>query len=509
MLQAQHNEVPAELDHGADPHRELIKRQTSDITDTRKRAALQRLRILDGDLRELVDETLASTHYDPLVRSRLARHVKSTFNLGQDLVSSIAVAYQVQPRRRVGRARADAALAQLIAETEWWEVAQRLNALAWWVGPTLEVPIMRGGRMRRELITPDRLDVLVDEDDPLGDPIAAAWTTVHKGAPAVCVLDEERWAWYSGRRMELVEERVHGARGPDGDPMFPATLWRFARPPSEFDYWFRDLHRRAVDATAQIGAVSTLMDWIRRTQNRKLIMLAGRLEDLDPNAKIDPEKPILFDVSGVDAQPLLQAADLNQPLEDFAAHMRLIASSVFDYYGLDGAAPDYMNEPTSVAQLELLAEKRSAVRDRQLPYARRYDRESHLRLVAVARAEGHPLADKLPTLEQMLELEVEFQPLSRMEDPSKRKQLIEFEIGRGYLTDAEVYQRTHPELTLEECREEIRRKIQEQRETNDLKAVAARPLAMEVESEPEQTGRIGGQARPNDTETTDDDNRDE
>jgi len=121
--------------------------------------------------------------------------------------------------------------------------------------------------------------------------------------------------------------------------------------------------------------------------------------------------------------------------------------------------------------------------------------------VSVARAAGHSLTALLPTVEDMARsFEVDFPPLNRVDDPIRLQQHEEWRLKRGLTNDAEILRRSRPELSLEEAREEILVNLEIQSEFNGLKASRRMDPAAEMQSEPEETGKEGGQASPDDSE---------
>lgn len=467
--------------------------------DLRKILAARRRCILAGDIGHEVVASLVSTHFDARVRERLARHVRKTHNLGQDITGAICVTYKVQPRRRTGKARSDKALALLNKKTRWWTLAPKLNRLAWWVGPTLEVCVPNEGLrgFRRALVTPDVSDVdLVD--GRYGTEVGrAAWKTIRRGRPAVLVVDEETFRWHAqdDKRGEI-ETIAHGVKNEFGEPMFPGTPWRYDEPEDEFDWWQRDMHCRAVDATIEIGSIATMLSWVRKVQNRKTFFAAGRLQGLDGKAKFDPERAILWDVSQMgEVLPTFQIHDMDQPPDSFQRHIEIIAGPVIESYGIysSSVASDYTSIAPSVAQVEIGQERLAQIRDEQIPFAIESEVRSAMVATQIAKLTEWPEAGNLPSPEDIADkLVVEFPPLSRMEDPTKRKQIVEFNVGRGYSTDALEFQRMNPHLTIEEAKKQLHAYILEQTETNQLKASGRQELAAEIKTDNQVTGEMGG-----------------
>lgn len=498
-------QIPPELGGGV---RELAQRHVdtlAQIGESRKQLAGLRLSILQEDFGEQVARYLERTHYDPHIRGRLRRHVTQVFNVGADLTRSLACVYKNGARRSVGKDRGDKALAKLNEATHFGTIAARLNQLGWFVGPTLEVPRVRGKRVTRELITPDRYDLLLDPEDPMGPPIAAAWMWPEGGRQVLVVLDRTHYTYFDPSDTGTpLRAEAHGVQDEDGEPLFPGTLWRFDVPTDPHDYFCKRRHQRVYEATIEVGGIASIMSMVRKSQNRKVIGLFGNLEQLGASAKLDPEKPLTMQIDSTDALPIFKIEDFNTPVEHFRDHIMLLYRTVIEAFGVPQSELTFDAETEStLGGMELKHERLSQLRNEQIPFAREAELSSQYKLAEVVRAAGHKLARGLPTRKQMAQdLTIEFPELNRVEDPSKLKLLTDWELQRGQTTDVQLYQRRHPHLTLAECEDAVRANLGAQGELNELKATRRLDPAAPMEDDNQATGRIGGQApNPNRQET--------
>lgn len=459
--------------------------------------AAARTAILGENYDPLISERLALQFFDRGMRDRLNRHVTAVFNPGADITRALACVYKNGARRTTGSPTGDKALAKINEETFFGILAARLNQYGWFVGPTLEVPCVRNGRLCRDIITPDRYDVILDPDDPLGPPIAAGWMWPTAAGMVIRVVDQTHWRDFDPRTNELIAEQPHGITDPKGNPLFPGTIWRFDVPTDPADYFSRRRHTRLVDATVEVGAIATIMNWVRKTQNRKLISFFGDLERVSHNNKLDPEVPFVSHYEGEDAPPIISVDDMDIPVANFAEHIMLIYRNQIESFGIPQSQLtfDHNQDGTGVGILEIQHERLSQLRNEQVPFARHAELSSQYRVAETARVNKHPLAKGLPSKKQMWEgIEIEFPELNRIEDPSNLKIFTEFELNRGQTNDALLYQRRHPELTEEECAERVRDNLEKQAEFNEMKASRNLDPSAPMEDDNQRTGRVGGQA---------------
>lgn len=488
----------------------LLERQLRDAQrthatypDTRKAHIYRRVQILNEDLGDIVLEKLSGTYSDPSLKTRLRRHISEVINLGADITRVLANVYDVPPRRRIkGSKAATRALLDLVKSTKWASKAPLLNRVGWFTGPVLEMPSIRGDALRRDIFTGDRVDVTVPDSDPFGDPVAASFTTYEGDQRVIKVVDDTLVRTFSIEDRQLLGEYAHGVQNPDGSPRFPGTLWRFDDPTDLEDYWSLNRHRRLVDATIDAGVIYAVLDWVRKSQNRKVLAFIGALGGIQQGATLDNETPITWDQTDQELPSKIEAVDFITPIDEFQKHLMLITRTQIESYGVPQSAItyDFMQDGAQsipATALSLQHEKLTALRKRQMPFADRYERQSTYNLVALARAHGHEAAKGLPSLKELdSRLVIEFPPLSRFEDPKTFREEVDWQLGRGFTTDAEIYQLRHPELTLEECEEAVRKNLEVQAKFNDLKAKRNNDPAAEMQDENQRTGGLRGDPTP-------------
>ena len=79
----------------------------------------------------------------------------------------------------------------LAGALECFREAERINRMAWFAGPVLEVPVYRDGVLARHILPCSAIDVQVSDADPLGHPVAAAYPWFEDGERVIKVVDRE------------------------------------------------------------------------------------------------------------------------------------------------------------------------------------------------------------------------------------------------------------------------------------------------------------------------------
>lgn len=476
----------------------------------RKILAWQRRQIWEEDFAPLVAQKIQETHHDPGIKNRITKFVSISLNPAHDITRAIACVYKQGIRRTVKRASQakNDALKSINRESGMDTLQQELNRIAWFVGPTLEIPLVRNGKLCRELYTPDEYDIAVDPADPFGDPIAASYSMWIGGERFVVTVDRQQFLIWDGRG-EVVGGREHGITNADGMPAFPGTIWRFDRPASVERWWSTRRHQRLVDATLDVSFIYSILSWVRKTQNRNIISFFGKVSKLQKGQLLDPEIPWILDVAEEDPIPEFKVQSNQVDPAPFFKHIGEIIGAQVEAYGIpaSGVGFNYAAEGQTALQLTLTHEKKAQVRNEQIPFARLSEHSSQWRAVAAVRASSdHPLRNKVPTVDEMrTRLSIEFPELNRVDDPIKLQQLNDWRLSRGQTTLGKIYNNTHPDLSEAESDAAVLSNIRKQGLFHDEMAKRQNSPGAPIESDSQASGRVGGQARP--SEDNDDERR--
>ena len=467
----------------------------------RRRLMRRREDILGERFAHVIAQKLQDTYSDPNIIARIKRHVTVAVNIAADITRAIAVCYRQQPIRMFadGGEDANAALNALLDHTHWPHQSDKVNKLAWFAGPVLEMPeLLASGKVVRRLIPGSKVDVLLPEDDPLGHPVAAAYPWKSKGENVIRVVDAIHVHTYNmeGRYMG---SNPHGVTEPDGvTPRFPGTLWRFDVPDDPEDYWNNYRNERLVDATISAGTVATTMDWVRKAQNRNLLIFIGSM-GIKANSKMDPERPVFWNpsIDSVDPQALVK--DMNTPIDGFWNHIQALTGQQIESFGVPQSALNFSFEGSGdvATELDLQHDRQQAQRSAQIPFAWESEMRSTYNVIALAKQSNDPRWQALPDLQEVADsLYIRFTDIARVEDPGERQAELEWKIGRGQTNDVEVYM-TENGVTFEEAKKAVIANLKIQAEINDLKASRKSPdPGNEMQDENQENGAMRGEPEP-------------
>lgn len=411
----------------------------------RKDRALQRLRILQEDFKDSILERIMVTHLDPNIQQRIMRFASVALNPARDITQAVAMSYDLGVRRVLKGATEEAqlAFAAVIKETEAATLAPAWNRYAFLLGPTIVVPCVKKGRMALELLRPDSLDLQLDTEDPLGTPAAAVWSA-HGGPATYVALDDEAWRYLNDQGQEVMPAAVHGLG------VFPGAVFRLDHPTD--GWWPRNYQERLVDATITIATTYAVMQWVRKSQNKKLLVVTGETEDIPRGQLLDPELALTVP-SRVQNATTVGVEDFNTAPDHFLAEIRFTLENVIESVGIPQSAVTYdVAQDGGFMAASFKKERLGHIREAQIPFLDRGEHELWWRVGAMARVSGHPLGRKLPPPDELREmLSVEWPRLKTIDDPLQREQLYREQLKRGGVSPVDMIQEDNPHLTRAEC----------------------------------------------------------
>lgn len=418
----------------------------------RKWAALRRLRILQEDFKDSIVARICETHQQPDVRDRISRFASVTVNPARDITSSVAMAYDAGVRRILRGASEDqqAAFTALVNESLASTKAPYWNRWAFFLGPTLVVPSVRKGKMALDLIRPDAADIRQDPEDPMGLPIASAWS-VSGGQAAFVMLDEEAWRYLDSQGKDVRPPQIHNLG------YWPGSVFRLDEPVDS--WWPRNYQERLVDATLQAAYTFAKMCWVRKSQNKKLLTVVGQTDEMPRGQVLDPE--LALTISSDPQATTVQVSDFDTDPKNFLAEIRFILEVIIESYGIPQSAVTYdVGQEGGPLAISIKKERLGHLRAAQIPFLDRGEHELWPAAVAIARVAGHPLGRRLPPPDEVREmLDVQWPRLRVIDDPLARETLYKEQLKRGGVSPIDMLQEDRPDLTREECQELMRQNL--------------------------------------------------
>lgn len=461
--------------------------QQSQADYSRKWSALRRLRILQEDFRDSIVARITETHVQPSTRERIAKFASVTINPARDITQAVCVAYDSGVRRILKGATEDqqAAFSELVKESQATTKAPYWLRYSFFLGPTLVIPTVKKGKLALELIRSDACDILPDEEDPMGTPAAAAWS-VSGGSAAYVMLDDQAWRYLDEQGRDVKAPQVHGLG------YFPGAVFRLDEPVDS--WWPRAYQERLTDGTIQCAHTYAVMCWVRKSQNKKFWTVLGVTEEVARGQMQDPELAFIADSP---AQAVtVEVHDFDTPPENFLNSIRFVMETLVESYGVPQSAVSYdVDKDGGALAMSIKKERLGHIRESQIPYMDRGERELWPHAVAVCKAAGHPLADRLPPPEEVAEmLDLQWPVMRVIDDPEKRESLYALKIRRGGASPVDMIQEDFPHLTREECIEQMRRNLADQSALAE--ELASRNLVADLSNGVMSTAEVLGRMGP-------------
>jgi len=441
--------------------------------------AYERKLIWDEAYKELIWQRITATHFDADIKRRIRPFISISLNAARDIVNAIAVVYKLGARRMLIESdeATDRAYKKIVLDTKIKQLDAQWNKWAFFLGPLIVVPTPRFGRISYETLFPHQYEPVLNPFDPLGTPEMVAWT-IHNGQirepgkSHTIVLDRIGWYYFdvNGRPATDISPNfiAHNGVDEDGAPVFPGVVHRYDVP-QDPDWWSRTRNERLKEATIEIGAIWSVFNWVRKSQNKKLLTIVGNIEGMPQGQKNDPERPLVFDSVGAEAIQM-NALDFDTPPGNFLQHIKFTYEQQIEAFGIAQSSVTFDTAGKERADIAVNIEhdRLAHVRNEQIPFAREFESELAWKTVAVAIGAGidvGPLSVETVKEKHL----IEFPDLQPIGDPIKMLKVQEWERRHMYVNDIDLIMRRHPDLTREQAKKWLEDRINEQAEINDLK----------------------------------------
>lgn len=401
---------------------------------------------------------------------------------------------------------------------------QELNKLAWWMNEVVVVPQIRKGHMRKRILLPFFYDPILDPEDPEGPPLGYVYTLKRPDPHGVLqeiqdpslrmgdivILDSESWRIYkhgagtAGAKHQTIK---HGLG------YVPAVPLRFSEPIDGDPLSDYRRHRRVLDATITCSWIGAKMNYIRRAQDRKLFAMVGNIDQRSDDGQTpDPDTGVAFHAENPNLLNI-QTLDFNTDPANHIKQLTFFYNQAARPYG--GTATEGLGEGGSVApQITFSHDAQTEIRVDQIPAAREFEREFAAIVCDMAKQnkagmDDADLVEALPDPDEVREkFSVQFAPLSRkFANFTEEKAFMDNQLSKGLASHYDFAKRQDPDLTDEQARNFVLRKLEEAAEVNDM--AASRNLPMDGESGmktlSQVLGKTGPEARDNPSKPPSDD----
>lgn len=428
---------------------------------TRRASAYNRWLIYTECYGSLVNKKIDKVQRDSEVKERMKDHTSLAVNLGLDITRDVSVVWKPGSNRRLGEEMLEGenkAFHQLVTQSKFYSQAPVWNQKAWFLGPMIVVPVIRGGHLTWDSIHPHECEVLPDVENPYGPPAAVVWDRSSQGFFGIrrtdfdfIVIDKIGWRYIkkSGGQLQQVGYEEHGFG------RFPGSVLRFDVPTVD-SWWGPDRHVRLVHATVTVSYLDTALSYVRKSQRGNQLKVVGNLQGMPKGQKIGDVDTALAVDTKTPGQYDIDVLDFDLSPDNFIKQASWTMDKIAASYG--GRTSFEGTAGVAFGRISFDHSTLTELRNEQIPYAREFESELWPLAVEMAMQMG-PLdrtAD-LPQPERVSdELFIEYQRLSKTySDEKEAREDTDWRLSRGLETYGTVMQREHPELTEDEAQERI------------------------------------------------------
>jgi hypothetical protein len=457
----------------------------------RKTDASQRVLIDQERHRSLILDEVWRLYTTTAGRREVGKHVSVTRNPLQRTANALAVVYEREPVRKLGkggskkmaRAWRDAVIkgARYNLRSEGW------SRYAFLTNVVHVIPGVVDGRVRYETILPHAADVVFDAGET--EPSILVYLTDGAGWTRTAV-DAERF-WYFDRNWALVGEVVHGYRDLEGKPMVPWVEWRTSARLDSMDYWKRGCGRQLVDATLKVGVVNAAKSAARQHGNAKQKVLSAQRidEDVPPGQVLTSEHALMLRNSAT-----LTAVDLIVHVTEFIEDMNQEFGELAENYGVPVGVID-TSRASSDGHAEFVAVAKQ--REKQAKHLRWADIQTSIKTAIIMRAEGHPATFSVDPAKFARAFQLKYQAHTFAERFKDRLENYKAAMSIGLMSQVDARMLEEPDEDRATAEGNSRETIKERNEFNLLLAQLNMPAdaGQDGENIAQLAGRLGGQAR--------------
>ena len=416
---------------------EARKSAMSQMPGPRKRQAT-RYEILMGQIVPHAQHRLGEIYMSETARQGTMEHVSSALNPAQDIVRRLCLVYKRGAQRSIvkGSKKVNKAMAEAYRSTMLDLLGSHLSRIAYFVGPVHLIPRIRGNRVSPDIVLPHKCEVILDADDPTGRPVAIAYLLGSDGRVAI-----------QGEDFGLTGRIVGGALG-NLEPL-PGALWatlRYCTAIDPDDWACSWEHERIKDGAIDVTVTAAVMNYVRKTQNKQLLVLTGQLDQLLKRQNLgDPDKPVTIPATpNATSQATLESIDFDQPVESFLAHMRFWYMALAEASGVSAM----VQGDSSTFGIQFSFDGLSELRDEQVIHTLNFERDFFAALVKLGAIDGL-------TLEAAQgRFQCDFGELSRnMVDPLAEQQADDWRLRHGIISVVDLVMRENPGISKDDARE--------------------------------------------------------
>lgn len=482
--------------------KETFERAQANARQERRELAARKKELWDETFHSQIEESIRTRWQNSLIRKRMSRFITVELNAAKDITRAVAVAYDYGVRRLLHGANEE-------LETNWRSLLQEGGIdgqapswlrFAFLQGqPPIVVPVVKHGRLVREIKLAHEYDVVTDPADPSGPPESVIWevgdgTNTDQGNDKRVrwvVVDREVWRYYNREGRPVVGpagKKVveHGCRDEKGVQRCPAVPIRLEAPVAEDPWWGGFPNQRLLEGSINIAVLWTRLRFVRKSRDIKLLSLFGPRESSMPPGQLlsDPEGAlrVFSDQAGA---LKLEAHDVVVDPAQAIGEIMFEYSNLVQAYGIPPSSITWqysggsqgMETVTPVATIQATRERLNHLRAGQIRFLDPAERTMAVYSAAMVRSLKHPLWSKIPKPDEVADqFTIEWQEIDTIADPKERRNQDDWDHKHGLISRVDFAQRKHTNLSRRAALELIKRNVEEDSEVNEILAERNQPL---------------------------------
>lgn len=420
------------------------------------------------------------------------RYASATNNLARTVVDTVAMGYSKGCRRTLRDASPELAKAwaEVVAETGWDRRCAQVSHYAFWLGPVFVLPSVDARlKVGLDVVTPDRSDCMRSGPEYIHDLV---W---QRPDDSVFVrVDEQAWRYYDpkGKPLAAVPPVEHGFG------YVPAAIFRAASWDS--GWWLESEHQGLYEATLDVAFKTAIMQWARKVQANKLLVLKGMIENIPPGQSPAQPGGVLY-LRGRAADIEADILDRTVPVADFLTEIAALINAAVSRYSIPATEVTFEQNTNQWGALSISVrkEKLGALRDAQVPWLREGERQMWCLVADAVRASRlHKHANALPPGSEIADmLELSFPDYIDTAEALKRHELFEKRVRHGLENPINLLLEQTPELSPAEAEEIVMTNLKkwgERQETAITHGLSTDP-AKGAQTLQQVQGAIGGSTR--------------
>ena len=415
--------------------------------EERKDEAQKKLDLFKDDYEDIIRTKIAELfHKDNYDRLRF--HVNQSQNILKRVIKEISTLYRNPPSRTLSSD--NKRYSEIVAETRIDSKMLKVNRYTNLLNECLVKVGFRGGRIVYDILTPNIVTVLQNDDDPtIADAIMYETNYVNsagKASKLYHVWDVWGNAYDMDEHFRIVREIWIGDspyKGREGQFVIPITTFHREEPDDAF--FDQDTGRDLYNAAVLIGVKMTLFDYYFKTASFKQPYLIG--DEVTAPAEQVADPMTIFRARGENAQ--IGVLDFQINLDQLQNALVYQINSVINNYGISADAWTLSIAEMSGRALRIRNRALTEAREEQIPvYA---DAEGDLfektRIVNNVHFPSRKISESAS-------FKIDYAEMDIPDDPEEERDVWKAKLQDGLITLGQFYQHFNPDVKDEQEAEE-------------------------------------------------------